>query len=75
MIIQYCDDVLKDSHGINPTDNRLYRAIQREIQESLLTTPNGTEGFEEYEDCDPELPPDISIIDEIEFFERYEGEF
>lgn len=77
-VIQFCDDVMVDAYGGNISPgygSRLYRATQREIQEAMLTTPNGTEGFEEFEDQDQELPPHISIIDESEFIERYYGDF
>lgn len=76
MIIQFVDHVVNDSHGNMPTDQRLNRAVQREIQEQMLTCDNGTEGFEEYLDTgEDQMPDHVSIIDENEFFLRYENEF
>lgn len=77
-VIQFCDDVMVNSYGGNISPgygDRLHRAVQREIQESMLTTPNGTEGFEDFEDTEPYMPSHISVIDEKEFIERYYGDF
>lgn len=73
MIIQYCDDVIIDGFDFG---TRMYQAEKRHIQESMLTTHNGCEGFEDYLDCgEDQMPDHVSIIDENEFFLRYEGEF